>query len=95
MRPIDADDAQRIFEQLGPVEAAKAGRDFIYTIDKVSGGTVTGQVVERAESHLALLVEEAPSNRSENVRWDDIARITNRPRRRSNPPGGIPAGRRL
>lgn len=39
------DDAQRVFESLANVEAAKAGRDFVYTIRKTDGTAVTGQVV--------------------------------------------------
>ena len=76
MMAFGADDAQRIFEQLASVEAAKAGRDFIYTIERVDGRIVTGQVVERTDEHLGLVIEDPPHNRSENVAWDDIRRVS-------------------
>jgi hypothetical protein len=70
------DDAQRIFEQLAPVEAAKAGRDFIYTITKVDGTEVTGQIVTRDDGHLKLLVEDSPYDTAADVDWDEIETIS-------------------
>lgn len=70
------DDAQRLFEHLATVEAAKSGRDFIFTIKKTDGTSVTGQVVVRDGAQLDLLAEDDPSNRAEQVAWDEIESIT-------------------
>lgn len=75
MQTFPPDDAQRLFEQLTPVAAAKGGRDFVYKITRPDGSSVTGQVVERTSEHLGLLIEDPPHNRSENVAWDDILEI--------------------
>lgn len=76
MRAFDADDARGIFDQLVPVEASKGGRDFVFTVERVTGGSVLGRVVERTDTHLGLLIEDPPHNRSARVAWDDIVRIT-------------------
>jgi hypothetical protein len=70
------DDAQRIFEHLANVEAAKAGREFVFTIGKTDGSSVAGQVVARDGGQLDLLVEDDLGNRAEQVAWDDIESIT-------------------
>lgn len=70
------DDAQRIFEHLANVEAAKAGRDFVYTIKKIDGNSVTGQVVARDGGQLDLVAEDDVGNRAEQVAWDEIESIT-------------------
>ena len=70
------DDAQRVFEHLVNVEAAKSGRDFIFTIEKTDGTSVTGQVVVGDGAQLDLLVEDDPSNRAEQVAWNEIESIT-------------------
>jgi hypothetical protein len=70
------DDAQRVFEHLANVEAAKAGRDFVYTIKKTDGTSVTGQVVARDQGQLDLVSEEHFGNRAEQVAWDEIESIT-------------------
>lgn len=70
------DDAQHIFEQLAPVEAAKAGRDFVYTITKRDGTKVTGQVVSRDEGHLGLHVDDNPYGSAADVEWDEIEAIS-------------------
>ena len=69
------DDAQRVFEQLANVQAAKAGRDFVFTIEKTDGSSVTGQVVKRDGGQLDLLVEGDLGNRAEQVAWDEIESI--------------------
>lgn len=69
------DDAQRVFEQLANVQAVKAGRDFVFTIEKADGSSVTGQVVERDGGQLDLLVEDHLGNRAEQVAWDEIESI--------------------
>jgi len=70
-----SDDAQRLFELLANVEAAKAGRDFLITIEKTDGSSVTGQVVDRDSGALGLLVEDDLGNRAEMVAWDGIESI--------------------
>lgn len=70
------DDAQRVFEVLANVQAAKAGRDFVFTIQKIEGGSVTGQVVDRGGDELGLLVEDDLGNRAEKVAWGNIESIT-------------------
>jgi hypothetical protein len=70
------DDAQRVFELLANVEAAKPGRDFIITVEKTDARSVTGQVVDRGSGELSLLVEDEPVNRAEGVPWDTIESIT-------------------
>ena len=69
------DDAQRIFEQLANVAAAKAGRDFIYTVTRVDGTKVTGHVVTRDGGQLDMLVEDANGNTAVAVAWDAIETI--------------------
>jgi hypothetical protein len=73
---FDADDAQRIFEQLAPAEAAKAGRDFVYTSTKTDGSKVTGQVVSRDAGHLKLVVDDSPYPTAADVEWDEIEAIS-------------------
>lgn len=70
------DDAQRIFDHLANVEAAKAGRDFIYTVTKSDGSKVTGQVVARDGGQLDLVVEDDLGNTAANVAWDEIEAIS-------------------
>ncbi len=70
------DDAQRVFEHLANVEASKAGRDFVFTIKKPDGSSVTGRVVARDGGHLDVLVEDHLGNRAEQVAWDSIESIT-------------------
>jgi hypothetical protein len=70
------DDAQRVFEQLANVEAAKADRDFVYTIKKTDDSSVTGQVVARDGGQLDLVVEDDLGNRAERVAWGEIESIT-------------------
>lgn len=70
------DDAQRVFEHLANVEAAKAGRDFVYTIRKTDDSSVTGQVVGRDGGWLDLVVEDDLGNRAAQVAWDEIESIT-------------------
>ena len=70
------DDAQRVFEHLANVEAAKAGRDFVYTIKMTDGSSVTGQVVARDGGQLDLVVEDDLGNRAEQVAWGEIESIT-------------------
>jgi hypothetical protein len=72
---FDPDDAQRLFELLANVEAAKAGRDFLYTIEKADGNSITGRVVERDDVGLGLLVESELGNLAESVAWDNIESI--------------------
>ena len=71
-----SDDAQRVFECLANVEASKAGRDFIYTIKKADGSSVTGQLVARDGGQVDILVEDHLGNRAEQVAWDGIESIT-------------------
>lgn len=70
------DDAQRVFELLANVEAAKPGRNFIITVEKTDGNSITGQVVDRGDRELSFLVEDELVNRAENVPWDSIEAIT-------------------
>lgn len=69
------DDAQRVFEHLANVEAAKAGRDFVYTIKRTDGSSVTGRIVARDGGQLDLLVEDDLGNRAEQVAWGEIESI--------------------
>lgn len=69
------DDAQRVFEHLANVQAAKPGRDFVFTIEKTDGNSVTGQVVERDGGQLDLLAEDHLGNHGEQVAWDEIESI--------------------
>jgi hypothetical protein len=69
------DDAQRVFEYLANVQAAKPGRDFVFTIEKTDGNSVTGQVVERDGGQLDLLVEDHLGSHGEQVAWDEIESI--------------------
>lgn len=72
---LDPQDAQLIVAQVVGAEAAREGRDFIYTFTKQDGTSVTGRVVDHKGPHLELLVEDAHGGRARKIGWDEIAAI--------------------
>jgi hypothetical protein len=72
---FEKDEAKAVFDALATIDEPTAGRDFIYTVTRKSDqSTPSGQVVERTDDELLLLIEGSPNQHVE-IAWDDIARI--------------------
>jgi len=72
---LEPDDARRIFEHLVNVEAAKEGRDFIYSVTKTDGTTVSGRLVDCKNSELKLVADGPAGPVAIDVNWDEIDAI--------------------